>query len=92
FAAVYIPRRRSQAALAEATKVEQRAAIRVNVVVPKATSSDHAMMLPGSVRPLQETVIYSRANGYLRRWLVDIGDKVKEGQLLAEIDTPELDQ
>ena len=42
--------------------------------------------------PLEETTIYSRANGYVQKWLVDIGDKVAEGQLLAEISTPELDQ
>jgi len=62
------------------------------VVAPKVTASDRAIALPGSVQPLEETLIYARANGYTRRWLVDMGDKVKEGQLLAEIDTPELDQ
>ncbi len=48
--------------------------------------------LPGSVQPLKETVLYARASGFVRRWLVDIGDKVTAGQLLAEIETPELDQ
>jgi RND family efflux transporter MFP subunit len=55
-------------------------------------SSDHAIVLSGSVRPLQETVVYPRASGYISNWLVDIGDKVKEGQTMAEIETPELDQ
>ncbi|GAC1351432.1 MAG: efflux RND transporter periplasmic adaptor subunit [Polyangiales bacterium] len=50
------------------------------------------MVLPGSVQPLEETIVYSRASGYLRKWLVDIGDKVKPGEVLAEIDTPEVDQ
>ena len=59
---------------------------------PKVGSSDRAIALPGSVQPLEETVIYARASGYVRRWYVDIGDKVKDGQLLAEIETPELDQ
>src|SRR5205814_464246 len=41
---------------------------------------------------LQETVLYPRASGYVKAWKADIGDKVKKGQLLAEIETPELDQ
>jgi len=49
-------------------------------------------VLPGSVRALEETVIYPRSSGYVRKWHFDIGDKVKEGDLLAEIDTPEVDQ
>ena len=59
---------------------------------PKIGSSDRAVALPGSVQPLMETVLYARASGFVRRWLVDMGDKVAAGQLLAEIETPELDQ
>jgi membrane fusion protein (multidrug efflux system) len=44
------------------------------------------------MQPFEETVVYPRTSGYVRRWLVDLGDKVKEGDLLAEIDTPDLDQ
>jgi RND family efflux transporter MFP subunit len=65
--------------------------IHVETIKPAALSSDRALTLPGVVKPLEEAKIYSRSAGYVRRWLVDIGDKVKEGQLLAEIDTPELD-
>jgi RND family efflux transporter MFP subunit len=65
--------------------------VRVEVITAKTLTSDRALSLPGVVKPLEETKIYPRASGYVRRWLVDIGDKVKEGQLLAEIDTPELD-
>lgn len=50
------------------------------------------LILPASIQALRETTIYARTNGYLKRWLVDIGDKVTAGQLLAEIETPELDQ
>lgn len=50
------------------------------------------LILPASIQSLRETTIYARTNGYLKRWLVDIGDKVGTGQLLAEIETPELDQ
>jgi RND family efflux transporter MFP subunit len=50
------------------------------------------MILPAEVKPLVEAPIYARANGYLKTYLVDIGAQVKEGQTLAEIDTPELNQ
>ena len=48
-------------------------------------------MLPAEVRPWQEASIFSRVNGYLKSWLVDIGAHVEQDQLLAEIDTPDLD-
>lgn len=64
---------------------------RVEVMKATVLASDRALALPGEVRPLEEAKIYSRSAGYVRKWLVDIGDKVNEGQLLAEIDTPELD-
>jgi RND family efflux transporter MFP subunit len=48
--------------------------------------------LPGNIDAFQETTIYPRSNGYVAKWYVDIGDKVKEGQLLAAIETPEVDQ
>lgn len=92
FAVGYFQRRRSAAALAKETEASQRALPRVEVVAPKALSSDRALQLPGSVMPLQATQIFARASGYVRRWTVDIGDKVKQGQVLAEIETPELDQ
>jgi membrane fusion protein (multidrug efflux system) len=88
----YLPRRAAQAALVEAAHVGDGALQRVEVVTPKEGSSDRAISLPGSVQPLEETTIYARASGYVRKWYVDIGDKVKGGQLLVEIDTPELDQ
>lgn len=48
--------------------------------------------LPGAVEAFQQASIYARTNGYVKRWLVDIGDLVREGDLLAELDTPEVDQ
>jgi membrane fusion protein (multidrug efflux system) len=65
--------------------------LRVEVTKAIALTSDHALALPGVVRALEETKIYPRTSGYVRRWLADIGDKVKEGQLLLEIETPELE-
>lgn len=88
----YLPKHHAQAELVEASKAEGESALRVEVIAPKSLTSDHAIVLTGSVRPLEETVIYPRADGYIQSWLVDIGDKVKEGQTLAVIETPELDQ
>ena len=64
----------------------------VAVVSPKPSHAVAGLVLPAEVRPLLEAPIFSRANGYLKRWLVDIGAHVEAGQLLAEVDTPELDQ
>jgi RND family efflux transporter MFP subunit len=64
----------------------------VSIVSPKPSQGATGLMLPAEVRPLLEAPIYSRGNGYLKRWLVDIGAHVEAGQLLAEVDTPELDQ
>ena len=50
------------------------------------------IVLPGNTQAFNDTPIYARTNGYLKRWYVDIGAHVKQGQLLAEIDTPEVDQ
>ncbi|HEY6461717.1 MAG TPA: efflux RND transporter periplasmic adaptor subunit, partial [Polyangiaceae bacterium] len=88
----YLPRRAEHAALVEAAQAAAPGLLRVDVVKPTAASSTRALSLPGSVQPLEETTIYARASGYVRKWYADIGDKVKEGQVLAELDTPELDQ
>ncbi len=64
----------------------------VSVVSPKPGQSGSGLSLPAEIRPWVEAPIYARANGYLKRRLVDIGAHVEEGQLLAEIDTPELNQ
>ncbi len=91
FAFGWLPRRQARASL-EMQQASVEGTARVEVVAPKLGSSDRALTLPGSVQALQETVVYARANGYVRKWLVDIGDHVKDGQLIAELDTPELDQ
>jgi RND family efflux transporter MFP subunit len=64
----------------------------VNVVSPQRTAPSHELVLPGNVEPYMTAPIYSRTNGYVKKWYVDIGERVKKGQLLAEIDTPEVDQ
>jgi RND family efflux transporter MFP subunit len=88
----YLPRHRERTALAEGARAEGALAPAVEVIRPTVSDSDHAIVLSGSVRALEETAIYPRANGYIAKWLVDIGDKVKDGQTMAEIETPELDQ
>jgi RND family efflux transporter MFP subunit len=64
----------------------------VSVVSPKQTGPADEIILPGNVQPFITSPIYARTNGYLRKWHVDIGGRVKKGQLLAVIDTPEVDQ
>jgi len=64
----------------------------VNVVRPTPGSSAQDLVLPGNVQAFVETPIYSRTNGYLKKWYFDIGARVHKGQLLAEIETPEIDQ
>ncbi|MEO8844453.1 MAG: efflux RND transporter periplasmic adaptor subunit [Kofleriaceae bacterium] len=66
-------------------------ATKVDIIKPNLLTSSSALTLPGIARAFEETKIYPRTTGYVRRWLVDLGDKVKEGQLIAEIDTPDLD-
>jgi len=90
FAFGYVRRSKAHAEM-PALPATSSGALRVDVLKPTALSSDQALALPGVVKPLEEAKIYSRSAGYVRRWLVDIGDRVNEGQLLAEIDTPELD-
>src|SRR5437762_4390117 len=63
----------------------------VSVVLPTTGAPPDGLMLPAEVRPWQEASIFSRVNGYLKSWLVDIGAHVEQDQLLAEIDTPDLD-
>lgn len=67
------------------------AAPRVLTVQPESGGVAAPLVLPATVEAWTEAPIYARTNGYLRRWLVDIGTPVKAGQLLAEIETPEVD-
>jgi RND family efflux transporter MFP subunit len=64
----------------------------VSVVSPKQTAPAEEIILPGNVQPFITAPIYARTNGYLKKWYVDIGARVKQGQLLAVIETPEVDQ
>lgn len=78
---------------ASLTKETDAAAIpSVAVVHPALGSPSQEIVLPGNAQAFTDTPIYARTNGYLKAWHVDIGARVQQGQLLAEIETPELDQ
>ncbi len=68
------------------------APLRLQVVQATAAAAETTLTLPGLLAPVQQTLIHPQASGYVRRYLVDLGDTVTSGQLLAEIDTPTLDQ
>jgi RND family efflux transporter MFP subunit len=74
------------------TETAQAAMPAVSVVSPKRTTPADEVILPGNVQPYISSPIYARTNGYLRKWYFDIGARVKKGQLLAVIETPEVDQ
>jgi RND family efflux transporter MFP subunit len=74
------------------TETAQAALTAVSVVSPKRTKPADEVILPGNVQPYISSPIYARTNGYLRKWYFDIGARVKNGQLLAVIETPEVDQ
>jgi RND family efflux transporter MFP subunit len=63
----------------------------VNVVKAHRSEGDNELVLPGNVQPHTDAPIYARTSGYLKRWYADIGKPVKAGELLAEIETPEVD-
>lgn len=85
-----IPRWRQQTELGAETR--ELSIPTVTVVLPKPGRLTAGLPLPAEIKPWIEAPIYARANGYLKRRLVDIGSHVKERQLMAEIDTPELNQ
>ena len=64
----------------------------VDVIQPKQGAPHQEIVLPGNIQAFTDAPIYARTNGYLKKWYVDIGARVKAGQLLAVIDTPEVDQ
>ena len=87
---VVLSRVRAHAALQETTAAQAR--INVSTIRPKVPGDATLLTLPASVQANLEAPIYARTSGYLKRWQVDIGAPVRAGQLLAEIDAPEVDQ
>jgi RND family efflux transporter MFP subunit len=85
-----LPRKRAEAKLERET--EQMAIPTVSVVHPKQSAPADELVLPANVQAYIDSPIYARTNGYLKKWYVDIGAHVRDGQLLADIETPEVDQ
>lgn len=88
-AAGLLPRLSAKEALHK--QVEELNVTAVAVIRPKPGAAAQDLVLPGNVEAFLETPIYARTSGYLKRWHVDIGSRVRAGQLLAEIEAPEVD-
>ena len=73
-------------------ETDDLAVVTVSVTKPERGKGDQSITLPGTIQPFTDAAIYARTNGYLRKRYADLGSRVKRGQLLAEIDTPEIDQ
>lgn len=86
----FLSRKNEGDALAKET--EAIAIPTVAVVQPKVEPGNDELVLPGNLQAFEESPIFARTNGYLVRWYKDIGSKIQKGELLANIDTPEVDQ
>lgn len=85
-----LQRRSEYRTLAEET--ETLAIQTVGIIHPSAETGEEDLVLPGTMEAFVESPIYARTNGYLKKWYHDIGSRVQKGDLLADIDTPEVDQ
>lgn len=83
---------RVQAGNALTTETKELAMPTVSVITPKVTPGAEEIALPGNMQAFIDTPVWARSSGYLKTWYVDIGGRVKQGQLLAEIEAPEVDQ
>jgi RND family efflux transporter MFP subunit len=87
-----LPRLHREAELASAAAAVQHERPTVTVAVARPAPAETQLDLPGEMKAYQEAAVFARANGYLKRRLVDIGDRVRAGQLIAEIESPELER
>ncbi len=92
FALGYYPRTARAKAIQSLADTHNRELIEVSAAPVVQASEDSELVLPGGIAAVVEAPIYARTDGYVRKRLVDIGDRVRKGQLLAEIDSPEVDQ
>jgi RND family efflux transporter MFP subunit len=92
FVAGYLPMQRREATLRAEADTQQKGVPHVPVMRVERATDQNDLKLPGTMQALTEAPILARADGYLKRRLADIGDRVTAGQVLAEIDAPELDQ
>ncbi len=92
FVVGYAPMLQRAAALRAEADARQKQIARVDVIRVSRGSGQTTLVLPGTMQAITEAPILARADGYLKRRLADLGDRVRAGQVLAEIDAPELDQ
>src|SRR6185437_848971 len=83
---------RHRAAAALSAQTESDEVLAVATALPQPNGAGTALVLPGNLQANYEAPIYARTSGYLRHWYVDIGARVRKGQLLADIESPEVDQ
>ena len=88
----YIPHQRNEAMLAAEADTASRELPTVTTVSVERSAANGTLVLPGNIQALTEAPVLARASGYIQKRYVDIGDRVKSGQLVAEIEAPELDQ
>jgi multidrug efflux pump subunit AcrA (membrane-fusion protein) len=87
-----VPRLQQHATLSARQHEVEDGPVPVTVVRPERAPAATEFVLPGNIQAIEETALYARVNGYLHERFVDIGDRVRAGQVLAVIETPELDQ
>jgi multidrug efflux pump subunit AcrA (membrane-fusion protein) len=92
FVAGYLPRISRQKGIEDHAHAEETNIPLVNSGTVKKSAPTSELLLPGSMIPVTEAYVFARSSGYVKKRYVDIGDRVKAGQLLAEIDAPDLDQ
>lgn len=92
FFAGYLPRQKREQVLAAESKESVRSLPTVNFSRVERSAEKTELVLPGNIQAMTEAPILARASGYIRKRFVDIGDRVTEGQVVAEIEAPELDQ
>jgi RND family efflux transporter MFP subunit len=88
----YAPRQRREQVLAAESQAETRALPVVNVALVERSAAKSSLVLPGNIQAVTEAPVLARASGYIKKRYVDIGDRVAAGQVLAEIDAPEIQQ
>src|SRR5207237_1315368 len=84
----YVRHRHVERAAAAAAERERHSIPMVNVAPVRRSPPSSDILLPGNITPITEAYLYARAAGYVRKRYVDIGDRVRQGQLLAEIEAP----
>jgi RND family efflux transporter MFP subunit len=90
FVAGYTPLQKRRTVIAAEAREEQQALPRVETVLVARSTGKNGLVLPGNIQPITEAPILARADGYIKRRLVDIGDRVRAGQPVAELEAPEL--